>query len=120
VKTALWHFCQKNDLGGNSSLVADVAASFQEAIADVLVTKTINAAEELKVKQVLLSGGVASNKSLTRRFLDSSLLPVSVPPPHLCTDNAAMVAACGYYHLQSACLPTPRYDLDVVPGLSLG
>ena len=120
VKTALWHFCQKNDLSGNSSLVADVAASFQDAIVDVLVTKTINAAEELGVREVLLSGGVASNKSLTRRFLDLSSLPVSVPPPHLCTDNAAMVAACGYYHLQSACPPTRRYDLDVVPSLSLG
>ena len=120
VKTALWHFCQKNDLSGNSSLVADVAASFQDAIIDVLFTKTINAAEELKVKQVLLSGGVAANKSLTRRFLDSSPLPVAVPPPHLCTDNAAMVAACGYYRLQSVSPPTSHYDLDVVPSLSLG
>ena len=115
VKTALWHFCQKNDVP-----VSDVAASFQDAVIDVLVTKTINAAEELRVKQVLLSGGVASNKSLTRRFLDSSPIPVSVPPPQLCTDNAAMVAACGCFHLQSASQQTSRYDLDVVPSLSLG
>jgi len=118
LKTALWHFVQKNQVLGNSSFVANVAASFQEAVIDVLVTKTINAAEELQVKQILLSGGVASNKSLTQRFLDTSPIPVSVPPPHLCTDNAAMVATCGYYHFQNGNFS--NYDLDVVPGLSLG
>jgi len=118
LKTALWHFVQKNQVLGNSSSVANVAASFQEAVIDVLVTKTINAAEELQVKQILLSGGVASNKSLTQRFLDTSPIPVSVPPPHLCTDNAAMVAACGYYHFQNGNFSS--YDLDVVPSLSLG
>jgi len=118
LKTALWHFVQKNQVLGNSSLVADVAASFQEAVIDVLVTKTINAAEELLVKQILLGGGVASNKFLTHRFLHSSSVPVTVPPPYLCTDNAAMVAACGYYHFQNGKLSS--YDLDVVPSLSLG
>lgn len=118
LKTALWHFVQKNQVLGNSSMVANVAASFQEAVIDVLVTKTINAAEELQVKQILLSGGVASNKSLTQRFLDTSPIAVSVPPPHLCTDNAAMVAACGYYHFQNGNFSS--YDLDVVPSLSLG
>ena len=118
LKTALWHFVQKNQVLGNSSFVANVAASFQEAVIDVLVTKTINAAEELQVKQILLSGGVASNKSLTQRFLDSSPIAVSVPPPYLCTDNAAMVAACGYYHFQNGNFSS--YDLDVVPSLSLG
>jgi len=118
LKTALWHFVQKNQVLGNSSMVANVAASFQEAVIDVLVTKTINAAEKLQVKQILLSGGVASNKSLTQRFLDSSPIAVSVPPPHLCTDNAAMVAACGYYHFQNGNFSS--YDLDVVPSLSLG
>ncbi len=118
LKTALWHFVQKNQVLGNSSMVANVAASFQEAVIDVLVTKTINTAEELQVKQILLSGGVASNKSLTQRFLDSSPIAVSVPPPYLCTDNAAMVAACGYYHFQNGNFSS--YDLDVVPSLSLG
>jgi N6-L-threonylcarbamoyladenine synthase len=118
LKTALWHFVQKNQVLGNSSLVANVAASFQEAVIDVLVTKTINAAEELQVKQILISGGVAANKSLTQRFLDTSPIPVSVPPPYLCTDNAAMVATCGYYHFQNGNFSS--YDLDVVPSLSLG
>jgi N6-L-threonylcarbamoyladenine synthase len=113
LKTALWHLVQK---GGIS--VADAAASFQLAVVDVLVVKTIEAARQLKVEQILLSGGVAANKMLTRHFLASSPVSVLIPPPHLCTDNAAMVAACGYYHFQAG--KVSGYDLDVVPSLSLG
>jgi N6-L-threonylcarbamoyladenine synthase len=113
LKTALWHLVQK---GGIS--VADAAASFQLAVVDVLVVKTIEAAKQLKVEQILLSGGVAANKMLTQQFLASSPVTVLIPPPHLCTDNAAMVAACGYYHLQAGKIS--GHDLDVVPSLSLG
>ncbi|MDH5365166.1 MAG: tRNA (adenosine(37)-N6)-threonylcarbamoyltransferase complex transferase subunit TsaD [Dehalococcoidia bacterium] len=118
LKTALWHLAQKEEILANPSKVADAAASFQCAVVDVLVTKTIEAAKGLGVKQILLSGGVAANKLLTERFLSSSPIPVLVPPPHLCTDNAAMVAACGYYHFQAGKISD--YDLDVVPSLSLG
>lgn len=113
LKTALWHLVQQ---GGVS--VADVAASFQLAIVDVLVTKTIEAAKQSKVEQILLSGGVAANKMLTQQFLAKSPVPVLIPPPHLCTDNAAMVAACGYYRFQAG--DVSGSDLDVVPSLSLG
>jgi N6-L-threonylcarbamoyladenine synthase len=113
LKTALWHLVHK---GGIS--VPDAAASFQLAIVDVLVAKTIEAANQLKVEQILLSGGVAANKILTQHFLANSPVPVLIPPPHLCTDNAAMVAACGYYHFQTG--KTNGYDLDVVPSLGLG
>jgi N6-L-threonylcarbamoyladenine synthase len=113
LKTALWHLVHKGDFS-----VADAAASFQLAVVDVLVAKTIEAAKQLKVEQILLSGGVAANKMLTQHFLANSLVPVLIPPPHLCTDNAAMVAACGYYHLQAGKIS--GYDLDVVPSLSLG
>jgi len=113
LKTALWHLVQK---GGFS--VPDVAASFQLAVADVLVAKTIEAARQLKVREILLSGGVAANRALTARFLAESPVPVRVPPPQLCTDNAAMVAACGYYHLRAG--EVSGYDLDVVPGLGIG
>jgi len=98
--------------------VADAAASFQLAIVDVLVVKTIEAAKQLKVGQILLSGGVAANKILTQQFLAKSPVPVLIPPPHLCTDNAAMVAACGYYRFQAGTVS--GYDLDVVPSLALG
>jgi N6-L-threonylcarbamoyladenine synthase len=113
LKTALWHLVHK---GGIS--VADAAASFQLAVADVLVAKTIEAAKQLEVEQILLSGGVAANKMLREHFLARSPVPVLIPPPQLCTDNAAMVAACGYYHLQAG--KVSGYDLDVVPSLSLG
>jgi N6-L-threonylcarbamoyladenine synthase len=113
LKTALWHLVHK---GGVS--VADAAASFQMAVADVLVAKTIEAARQLKVEQILLSGGVAANEILTQHFLAKSPVSVLIPPPHLCTDNAAMVAACGYYHFQAGKIST--YDLDVVPSLGLG
>jgi len=113
LKTAMWHLAYK---GGVS--VADAAASFQLAVTDVLVAKTIEAARRAEVEQILLSGGVAANRTLTRRFLAESQVPVLVPPPHLCTDNAAMVAACGYHQFQAG--KTSGYDLDVVPGLSLG
>ena len=113
LKTALWHLVHK---GGVS--VANAAASFQLAIVDVLVAKTIEAARQLKVEQILLSGGVAANKTLTQHFLASSPVPVLIPSPHLCTDNAAMVAACGYYHFQAGKIN--GYDLDVVPSLGLG
>jgi N6-L-threonylcarbamoyladenine synthase len=113
LKTALWHLAHK---GGIS--VVDAAASFQLAVVDVLVVKTIEAARQLKVEQILLSGGVAANKMLTQHFLANSPVPVLIPPPHLCTDNAAMVAACGYYQFQAGKIS--GYDLDVVPSLSLG
>jgi N6-L-threonylcarbamoyladenine synthase len=113
LKTALWHLVHKGEIS-----VADAAASFQLAVVDVLVVKTIEAARQLKVEQISLSGGVAANKMLTRQFFAKSPVTVLIPPPHLCTDNAAMVAACGYYHLQAGKIS--GYDLDVVPSLSLG
>jgi N6-L-threonylcarbamoyladenine synthase len=113
LKTALWHLVQK---GGVS--VPDVAASFQASVADVLVGKTVEAARQLKVKGILLSGGVAANSELTARFMAQSPVPVRIPPPQLCTDNAAMVAACGYYHLRVG--EVSGYDLDVLPSLGIG
>jgi len=118
LKTALWHLVQREKILADPSMIANTAASFQCAVVDVLATKTIKAAKDLSVQQILLSGGVAANKLLTERFLNSSPVPVLVPPPHLCTDNAAMVASCGYYHFQTG--KTSSYDLDVMPSLSLG
>jgi len=118
LKTALWHLVQREKILPDTSLIADAAASFQWAVVDVLVTKTIEAAKETGVRQILLSGGVAANKALTEHFLNSSPIPVLVPPPYLCTDNAAMIAACGYYRFQTG--QTTGYDLDVIPSLSIG
>jgi len=113
VKTALLRLVE----AGKASSVADAAASFQAAVVDVLVTKTLAVAKQRRVKQVLLAGGVASNKLLRSRLVKDSPLPVLVPEPVLCTDNAAMIAACGYYRLQAG--KTDGLDLDVVPSLRL-
>ena len=113
VKTALLRLVE----AGKVSSSADAAASFQEAVIDVLVTKAVAAAQERRVKQILLVGGVASNESLRKRLTENSSIPVLVPEPVLCTDNAAMIAACGYYHFQAG--RVDGLDLDVVASLKL-
>jgi N6-L-threonylcarbamoyladenine synthase len=113
VKTALLRLAEADQI----SSAADAAASFQEAVIDVLATKTIAVAKERRARQILLAGGVASNSSLRQRLMSESPIPVLVPPPVLCTDNAAMIAACGYYRLQAG--KTNGLDLDVTPGLKL-
>ena len=113
VKTALLRLVE----AGKVSSVADAAASFQEAVVDVLVTKTVAVAREHRVKQILLAGGVASNGLLRNWLVQNSPLPVLVPEPILCTDNAAMIAACGYYRLQAGKID--GLDLDVTPSLKL-
>jgi len=114
VKTALLRLVE----AGKVTSKADAAASFQEAVVDVLVTKAVAVAKEYRVKQILLVGGVASNGLLRQRLAESSPIPVLVPEPVLCTDNAAMIAACGYYRFQAG--RADNLDLDVVPGLKLG
>ncbi len=113
VKTALLRLVEA---GGISAGAA--AASFQEAVIDVLVTKTIATAKERQVKQILLAGGVASNKLLRQWLAQNSPTPVLVPEPVLCTDNAAMIAACGYYQFQAGKIA--GLDLDIIPNLKLG
>lgn len=103
-----------------SANVALLAASFQEAIVDVLAVKTRLAAQEYHVKQVVLAGGVAANASLRAR-LEQELLPLRIrltyPPIEFCTDNAAMIASAAFFHLCQG--EQHGLDLDVNPGLSL-
>jgi len=124
LKTALLRLVERGEVvlsaePGNGLVSAtSAAASFQEAVVDVLVTKTVALARERRVKQVLLAGGVAANGLLRRRLVESSPVPVMVPLPVLCTDNAAMTASCGYYRFKAG--KVDGLDLDVVPGLKLG
>jgi N6-L-threonylcarbamoyladenine synthase len=113
VKTALLRLVE----GGRISSPAGAAASFQEAVVDVLVTKTVAVAREHRVRQILLAGGVASNKLLRECLAKNSPIPVLVPELVLCTDNAAMIAACGYYRFKAG--KVDDLDLDVVPGFKL-
>jgi N6-L-threonylcarbamoyladenine synthase len=97
-----------------------LAASFQEAVVEVLAVKTRLAAQEYHVKQVVLAGGVAANASLRAR-LEQELRPLNIrlsyPPIEFCTDNAAMIASAAFFHLLRG--EQHGFDLDVEPGLSL-
>jgi N6-L-threonylcarbamoyladenine synthase len=99
---------------------ADVAASFQEAVVDVLVAKSRRAAKEIGARGMCLGGGVAANSLLRERWLDACEedgLQALVPSRAMCTDNAAMVAAAGWWKLQ-ADGPSPL-DTGAVPSLGL-
>ena len=101
-----------------NSVAADVAASFQQAVVDVLVTKTMATASRHGAEQILLAGGVAANELLRETIVRRSPIPVLIPELALCTDNAAMVASCGYFHLLAG--EVAGWDLDVLPGLKVG
>jgi len=113
VKTALLRLAE----AGEISSASDAACSFQTAVVEVLVTKTVAVAREYRAKHILLAGGVAANGLLRQRLALDSPVSVLVPEPVLCTDNAAMIAACGYYRLQAG--RVSGLDLDVVPNLKL-
>ena len=123
LKTAVLHLAQEEGLwppGGVSpgeEVVTELAAAFQEAVAEVLVTKTVAAARTHGGRQIVLAGGVAANTRLRELMVERSSLPVLLPDPNLCTDNAAMIAACGYHHLRAGRTAGP--DLDVHPSLKL-
>ncbi len=93
--------------------VNDLAASFQAAVIEVLVTKTLKAAKEFDAKDILIVGGVSANKSLRQQMLDLSEIPVHIPPIKLCTDNAAMVAGAGYYRYCAG--QRDELDIDALP-----
>jgi N6-L-threonylcarbamoyladenine synthase len=84
--------------------IADLAASFQESVADVLSAKTVKAAQHAGVERVFMAGGVAANARLREQMqaqCDRAGLQLFYPPTALCTDNAAMIATTGFYRLQA-------------------
>jgi N6-L-threonylcarbamoyladenine synthase len=97
--------------------IADLSASFQAAVVDVLATKAAAAAQTFGATRLALGGGVAANRTLLHTVEERAQLPVLCPPPRLCTDNAAMIAAAGYFRFSAG----ERSDLrlDVEPGLPI-
>jgi N6-L-threonylcarbamoyladenine synthase len=97
--------------------VADLAASFQDAVVDVLATRLVRAAETFGASRLALGGGVAANRTLLRTVEERAQLPIVCPPPRLCTDNGAMIAAAAYFRYKSGYRST--LALDVEPNLPI-
>jgi N6-L-threonylcarbamoyladenine synthase len=93
--------------------VADLAASFQATAVDILFKKTIQAARDFGAREILVAGGVSANRALRNIFLNQVEFKVNIPAFSLCTDNAAMIAAAGYYRYALGHLS--GLDMDVQP-----
>lgn len=120
LKTAVIRWVRQQEQSDASIDAADLAASFQEAIVDVLVDRAMRAAIDMGVGTVVAAGGVASNSRLRTRLTEVGTgqgLRVVIPPPILCTDNGAMIAAAGRRALAAG--RTDAFDLGVDPAMSL-
>ena len=96
----------------------DFAASFQRVAVDTLVDKVIAAFHEFQPKSVVIAGGVAANQELRRTLAERLPIPINYAPMNLCTDNAAMIAALGYYVAQKVPATDPR-QVEVLPSISM-
>lgn len=119
VKTAVARWVEQRAGGGGDLPVADVAASFQEAVADVLTAKAVRAATDLDIDTLVVSGGVAANSriaALAAERCAAASVELRVPRPRLCTDNGAMIAALGA-HLVVAGAEPSKLDFTAAPAL---
>jgi N6-L-threonylcarbamoyladenine synthase len=120
MKSAVLNTLNSAHMRGETLSVPDIAASFQQAVVDVLVRKALIAIDRTRVKTLLLAGGVAAN-SLLRETLEKTLSENNVrmvcPPPIFCTDNGAMIAVAGHYHYLAG--DFAAWTLNAVPGLGL-
>jgi N6-L-threonylcarbamoyladenine synthase len=115
LKTAVLRAVERYDSGRLP--VADLAASFQAAVVDVLVEKTARAAAEFNATAVHVTGGVSANSALRQAMVERLDVPVRYPPLVLCTDNAAMIAAAAHWHFLRG--QRSGLDLEVAPSLQL-
>ncbi|MBL3648829.1 MULTISPECIES: tRNA (adenosine(37)-N6)-threonylcarbamoyltransferase complex transferase subunit TsaD [unclassified Bacillus (in: firmicutes)] len=121
LKSAVINTLHNASQKGQEIAPEDLSASFQNSVIDVLVTKTVRAAKEYGVKQVLLAGGVAANRglraALEKEFAQHEGIALVIPPLALCTDNAAMIAAAGTIAFEKGIRGS--YDMNGQPGLEL-
>ena len=121
LKSAVLNYLNQAQMKDETINVADVAASFQKAVVDVLVEHTIQAAGEYGFKEIALAGGVASNSSLRSAMEEACKkrgLTLYRPAPIFCTDNAAMIGVAGYYEYIKG--NRSDFHLNAVPSLKLG
>lgn len=121
LKTAVINYVHTAEQKGEEINKADVAASFQQAVCDVLVDNTIAAAKELGVQKIAIAGGVAANTLLRHQMEkegEKNSLKFYCPPINLCTDNAAMISCAGYLNFEAGI--RGKLDLNAIPQLSIG
>ncbi len=114
LKTAVLQAVKRLEKGKATIPLNDICASFQEAVVDVLIKKTIMAAKECNCKNVVISGGVAANERLRyvmQKACEAEGLRLFYPDLSLCTDNAAMVALCGFHQIKEGILLGPEADV---------
>ena len=120
LKTAVIRHVRAERAAGREPPLEDLAASFEEAVVDVEVQKTMAAAEATGVRKILLGGGVVANTRLRERMTEEAKqrgIKLHFPPPLLCTDNAAMIASAGTFRLMRG--ERSPYEVAAEPGLSL-
>lgn len=121
LKSAVLNYLNSCEMKGIEVNRADVAASFQKAVVDVLLEHAVSAVEEFGFEQFAIAGGVASNSALREAFekeFSKKKIRFYHPSPIYCTDNAAMIGAAGYYEYIAG--RRSGYDLNAVPNLKLG
>lgn len=121
VKSAVLNYINGCNMKGLPIVQADIAASFQTAVTDVLIEHGIHAAKELGVKKLAIAGGVASNGALRegmRQMCQKNGIQFYHPSPIFCTDNAAMIGVAGYYEYLAG--TRHGWDLNAIPNLKLG
>lgn len=121
LKSAVLNYLNHEKMAGREVNRADLAASFQNAVVEVLVDHTVRAAEEYGIRKVAIAGGVASNSALRVSMAAAcgrAGLKLYYPSPIFCTDNAAMIGAAAYYEYKKGV--RSGLDLNAVPNLRLG
>ncbi len=121
LKSAVLNYINKANMTGQKIVPEDVAASFQQAVIDVLVQKTLMAVKQKGVHTIALAGGVASNSALRQTMkqeCEKRGYTLHIPEPIYCTDNAAMIGCAAYYEYQKGV--RDAFDLNANPSLKLG
>lgn len=121
LKSAVLNYINKCKMTDVSFKPEDIAASFQQAVIEVLVNKTIKAAKQKNIYKIAMAGGVAANSSLRKHMKEAcekENITLNYPSPILCTDNAAMIGSAGYYEFINGV--RHNLDLNAVPNLKLG